>query len=296
MKFTRPQFVQHNGLAIGGAALIGAHRDLFASPMNQPLGFQTYEITDHLKQDWQGTWNKMASFGYKFADMVQFGGELKKYTAKDIRKTLSDAGLYTTNGHFSYTAWTEQYGPTLEYAHELGFKSVVCSLGPRRTTVEDWKWMGGQLNDLGAKVQKDGLQLAYHNHEIEFRKVEGQTPWDILMENTDPKLVRAQLDVGNLTFGGANAIEVLSKYKNRTFSLHCKDFSPGKASVPVGKGILDWNKILAIAKSANILNYCTEVGAYGIRTLDGVPLEQSSLDVLESFRQSFVFLDNIKNT
>ncbi len=259
--------------------------------MNQPLGFQTFEITAHLKEDWQGTWNKMASFGYKFADMVMFRDELAKYTAKDIRKTLADAGLYATNGHFSYTAWTEQYGPTVEWAHVMGFKTVVCSLGSRRSTVDDWKWMAEQLNVIGAKVQKDGLQLAYHNHEIEFVKVEGKVPWDILMANTDPKLVTTQLDVGNLTFGGGNAIEVLTKYKDRTFSLHCKDFAPGKASVPVGQGILDWNKILAIAKSANILNYCTEVGAYGIRTIDGVPLEQSSLDVLESFRQSFVFLN-----
>jgi sugar phosphate isomerase/epimerase len=121
--------------------------------------------------------------------------------------------------------------------------------------------------------------------------VEGQVPWDILMANTDPKLVRAQLDVGNLTFGGGNAVETLTKYKDRTFSLHCKDFAPGKASVPVGQGILDWNKILAIATGANIKSYVTEVGAYGVSSLDGVPLEQSKLDVLESFRQSFVFLN-----
>ncbi len=111
------------------------------------------------------------------------------------------------------------------------------------------------------------------------------------MANTDPKLVRAQLDVGNLTFGGGNAIKTLTRYKDRTFSLHCKDFAPGKASVPVGQGILDWQKILAIAAAANIRSYVTEVGAYGVSSLDGVPLEQSKLDVLESFRQSFIFLN-----
>jgi sugar phosphate isomerase/epimerase len=172
----------------------------------------------------------------------------------------------------------------------MGFKTVVCALGPRRKTVEDWKWTADQMNQIGAKVQTEGLKLAYHNHEIEFVKIEGQVPWDILMENTDPKLLKAQLDVGNLAFGGGNAVETLSKYQSRVFSLHCKDYAKGKASVPVGKGILDWKTILQIATKAGIHNYCTEVGAYGVSALDGQPLEPSNLDVMESFRQSLVFL------
>ena len=263
--------------------------------MGRPVGFQTFEITQHLTDDWQGTWNKMASFGYKIADLVQFRGPLAKYTAPEIRKTLTDAGLTAINGHFSYSALTEHYADTITYAHQMGFTHVVCALGPRRTTVEDWKWMGGQLTEIGAKLQKEGLQLGYHNHEIEFVNVDGRVPWDILMAESDPKLVKAQLDVGNLTFGGGNAVEVLTKYKDRTWSLHCKDFVKGKASVPVGQGDLDWNKIFGIAKSANIRNYCTEVGAYGVRTLEGLPLEPSDLDVLESFRQSIVFLNKYKS-
>lgn len=298
MRTTRRQFLKQSGIALAGASLLQEGAALHASPMNQPLGFQTYEIIHHLEEDWEGTWKKMASFGYKFADLVQFGNvpALASKTAKDILQSLTDAGLYATNGHFSYKSWTESYDQTVSDAHDLKLKTVICTLGPRRKTVDDWKWMAGQLNEIGAKVKRDGFQLGYHNHEIEFRPVEGQVPWDILMANTDPKLVKAQIDVGNLTFGGGNAIECLSKYKNRCFSLHCKDFKPGQASVPVGQGILDWKKIFAIAKSANIKNYVTEVGAYGIATLDGQPLEQSKLDVLESFRQSFVWLNNFKNS
>jgi sugar phosphate isomerase/epimerase len=298
MQTTRRQFLKGSGLALGAAALSLDGRVLQASPMNQPIGFQTAEITKHLAEDWTGTWKTMAGYGYKFADLVQFGRNpvLAKFTAKDIRQTLIDSGLTATNGHFSYTAWTDSFAESITYAHDLQLKSVVCALGPRRKTADDYKWMGGQLNEIGAKVQAEGLQLAYHNHEIEFRPVDGQLPWDILMANTDPKLVTYQIDVGNLTFGGGDAVATLSKYPGRYFSLHCKDFLPGQASVPVGQGNLDWKKILAIAKAQNIKSYVTEVGAYGVATLDGVPLEQSKLDVLESFRQSFVYLNNFKNT
>jgi sugar phosphate isomerase/epimerase len=277
-------------MSVAGGLIAAAAPSLRAAKLKYPIGFQTFELIAHLQEDWQGTWSKMAGYGYKYADMVQFRGPLAKYTAQDIHKTLGDVGLYATNGHFSYQSFTEQYGATIEYAHAMEFKTVVCAVGPRRKTVDDWKWMADQLNQIGEKVQKDGLQLAFHNHEIEFVKIDGQMPWDILMENTDPKLVKAQLDVGNLTFGGGNAVETLTKYQSRVFSLHCKDFSPGKASVPVGKGILDWRTILRIATKAGISNYCTEVGAYGVATLDGQPLEPSNLDVIESFRQSLVFL------
>ena len=297
MRISRRSFLRHAGVVAGGATLLTQMRPLHASPMNQPLGFQTFEIIPHLILDWKGTWKAMAGFGYKFADLVQFGSrpQLAQYSAKDVRRSLNEVGLTCTNGHFSYNAWAQSFAESVQYAHDLGLSSVVCALGPRRSTIEDWKWMGGQLNEIGAKLQKEGLQLAYHNHEIEFRSVQGQVPWDILMASTDPALVRAQLDVGNLTFGGGDAIACLSRYKERVFSLHCKDFAPGKASVPVGQGILDWNKILSIAKSVDIKSYVCEVGAYGVATLDGTPLEQSQLDVLESFRQSFVFLNAFQN-
>jgi len=84
------------------------------------------------------------------------------------------------------------------------------------------------------------------------------------------------------------------RYADRCFSLHAKDFVKGKASVPVGEGNLDWPKIFALAAKAGIRSYVAEVGAYGVATLNGDPLEPSKLDVLESFRLSAVFLKNYK--
>jgi sugar phosphate isomerase/epimerase len=150
--------------------------------------------------------------------------------------------------------------------------------------------MADELNKLGIELKGDGLMLGYHNHEIEFRTFDGQVPWDILVTGTDPSLVHFQIDVGNLTFGGGDAVTVLAKYPGRYYSLHCKDFVKGQASVPVGQGTLDWKSIFAIARQQNIRSYAAEVGSYGVASLDGTSLEQSKLDVLESFRQSAVFL------
>ena len=295
MQVTRRQFVKGASVLAASAALPAV---VSANPMGQPLGFQTYEIIQHLIEDWQGTWNKLASVGDGVADLAQFSAfnpKLADKTPKDVVTALRTAGLTAVNCHYSYKAWTDKYAESVQDAHALGVKYVVCALGPRRKTADDFKWMADQLNQLAVKLKADGLMLAYHNHEIEFVPVDGnQIPWDILIRNTDPKLVTYQIDVGNLTFGGGDAVAYLAKYPGRYFSLHCKDFVKGQASVPVGQGTLDWPKIFAIAKKQNIKNYAAEVGAYGVSSLDGVPLEQSKLDVLESFKQSADFLKKIK--
>jgi sugar phosphate isomerase/epimerase len=287
-------------MALACGALPAAAPSLNASPMNQPIGFQCFEILEYLNRDWEGTWKKMASFGYKVADLVTFSfsprntPNIIKLTPKEILAGIQAAGLTVTNCHFSYAQLTDSFGQTMAAAHDLGLKTMICATGPRRKTADDWRWMSDQLNTIGAKTRSEGFQLGYHNHEIEFVPVEEHVPFDILIAHTDPELVKFQIDVGNLTFGGGDAIACLTKYANRCFSLHVKDFVKGKASVPVGAGTLDWPRIFAIAAQAGIRSYVAEVGAYGVATLNGEPLEPSKIDVLESFRLSAIFLNNVK--
>ncbi len=294
---SRRQFLNRSAMALAGGALLSRTGALQAGPMNQPIGFQCYEVLDNLNKDWEGTWKKMHGFGYSFVDLVTFSPRqpnIASKTAKEIRQGIEGGGLFVENGHFSYANLTTDFGKTMTIGHELGLKSMVCAPGPRRKTADDWKWMGDQLNEIGAKTKSEGFLLGYHNHEIEFVPVDGQVPFDILTATTDPKLIKFQLDVGNLTFGGGDAVACLTKYGDRCFSLHAKDFVKGKASVPVGEGMLDWKKIFGLAAKAGIKSYVAEVGAYGVATLNGEPLEPSKLDVLESFRLSAIFLNAYK--
>jgi sugar phosphate isomerase/epimerase len=297
MKSTRRQFLRDSAIAATAVAIAGTGKAM-ANPMGQPLGFQTFEIIPDLSQDWQGTWNKMASYGYTYADLVQFvpayAPKLASKAPQDILDALHAANLKVTNGHFSYSSWMEDYDKTVAIAHALGLKSVICTLAPQHTTADDYKKMADALNTLGKKLQPEGFLLGYHNHQIEFVPVEGQIPWDILVTNTDPKLVSYQIDVGNLSFAGADAVTYLSKYPGRYFSLHVKDFRKGIASVPVGQGDLPWPKIFAIARQQQIKSYVAEVGAYGIRTLQGEPMAPASMPVLESFKESADFLKTVK--
>lgn len=87
MSISRRRFVKA-GIA---AASIGAAK-LEASPMNQPIGFQNFEVFPDLARDWQGTWNTMAGIGYKFCDLVK-GGPVAQRTAAELKASLTQAGL-----------------------------------------------------------------------------------------------------------------------------------------------------------------------------------------------------------
>ena len=106
-------------------------------------------------------------------------------------------------------------------------------------TIDDWKWHADQFNILGEKVKKAGFQFGYHNHEIEFLDIDGQTPYDVLMKYSDPELVKFQIDVGNLTFGGKDALTYLKTLFPAIF-FHARQrlSAGGKQASPVGQGTL----------------------------------------------------------
>ncbi|MFL6351055.1 MAG: sugar phosphate isomerase/epimerase family protein [Bryobacteraceae bacterium] len=136
-------------------------------------------------------------------------------------RSMNAAGISCQNCQFEYDELHGSYDKKVSFSHELGLKNIVCAPAMDRTnTADDWKWQGGQLNALGEKMKRDGFQLGYHNHEIEFIAVDGAVPYDILMRETDPKLVKFQIDVGNLTFAGQAAVAWLTRYPNRYFSMH----------------------------------------------------------------------------
>lgn len=292
MTTTRREFLTQAGLAAASTAILsnGTTHLEAAVPGNLPLGFQAFEIVPFLQKDWAGTLQKMVSYGYKLIDMVAMNPYLQ-FTAKELKAEFTRVGLDCQVCHWGYAAWNTSFGPTMDYSNGLGVKHVICGPKPQLRTSDDWKSMAADLNKFGAMSKKEGLTIAYHNHEIEFVKTpQGDVPWDLLVTNTDPAIVRFQIDVGNLTFGGGDPVEYLRKYNNRYFSFHAKDFVKGKAAVPVGKGTLDWKTIFDLARQAKVESVIAEVGAYGAATLNGEPLAPAEYDVIESYRLSAEWL------
>jgi sugar phosphate isomerase/epimerase len=136
---------------------------------------------------------------------------------------------------------------------------ILASFSIRDGSLADWARAAGELNRIGEQTMKAGLQTGFHNHDGEFKRIEGTLIYDKLMSELDPKLVRMQYQVaaGRLGF---DAVELFRKYSGRFISLHLQDWSPAdKEMVAIGKGAVDWKVLFASAAKAGVKNYFVEV-------------------------------------
>ena len=255
------------GVAAAAAALTCASR-AEAYPLDGVMGLQSFDVRNLLASDLDGTLKTLAGWGYKALDLVAPTGPGQP---AEYRKALDAAGMVCHNAHFNAATFEDaNWKATLEVARTLGVKEMVCAggapsgRGGTPVTVDSWKAYAEMLNKYGAKTKAEGLLLGWHNHG-EFKPIDGGgglNPFDVLLQNTDPALVKFQVDVGNMAEAGGDPIMYLTKYPTRYYSMHAKDVTAdGHIGIAVGEGKQDWKKIFQLAKAANIHNFDVETGA-----------------------------------
>ena len=115
-----------------------------------------------------------------------------------------------------------------------------------RKSLDVWRIWADRFNRAGEDARKAGIWLAFHNEPDHMKPIEGQVPYDMFIERLDPKYVRLQLDVGNMTMGGGDPMKYLTRYRNRYWSFHLKDVVADKsADTELGKGTVDLKQLLA---------------------------------------------------
>ena len=253
-------------LAAGAVGAITRPSSLVPRPPTRlgPIGLQLYTVRDLLKQDFEGTLDRVAGIGYK---EVEFAGYFD-HAPEQVRAALDRNGLTAPGAHVAFEAIERAWDATLHIASLIGHRFVVCAWidEERRRTVDDWSRIGDRLNQAGAAARDAGLQLAYHNHSYEFVPLEGRLPYDLLLEHTDPVLVRLELDLFWITFGGGDPLAYFSRYPGRFPLVHVKDMTakptpdvaPERVMTDVGRGSIDWKRIFARARDAGIEHYFVE--------------------------------------
>jgi sugar phosphate isomerase/epimerase len=252
----------------GSAAGIAGALELGANPLGMPVGFQVYPVSKQIANDFAGTLKELAAIGYRDVEMCSPPGyeksgfaSLAKMKASEIRRIITGAGLRCVSSHYQFRELKENLDDRIAYAKELGLKQMILSTFGLRpeATMDDWRRAADELNKIGEKTRKTGLQLGFHNHNFEFKEIGGVLIYDELMRRLDPKLVKMQFQVAVISIG-FEAVTYLTKYPGRFCSLHLADWSAAdKKSVPVGKGVVDWKKLFAAAKKGGVKNYYVEV-------------------------------------
>lgn len=177
------------------------------------IGVQLYTVRDLMKDDFEGTIAKVAQIGYHEAE---FAGYFD-HAPKEIRAILERNGLTAPSEHVGYDILEKKWPETLEAAHIVGHNYIVCPSVPSvfRNQADGWKRIGEEFNKFGEASQTAGIQFAYHNHTFEFEPSEilgGKLPYDVLLAETDPKLVKMEMDLCWITVAGKDPTAYFDKY------------------------------------------------------------------------------------
>ncbi len=235
------------------------------------IGLQLYTVRDLMKQDFDGTLAKVAAIGYK---EVEFAGYFD-HSPKDVRAAVDRHGVTAPSAHIDYKSLGEKFPEVIEAAKVVGHEYLVNPWIEEeiRKQPDGWKHAAETFNRAGEACKKAGIQFAYHNHWFEFLPVNGKLPYDLLLTECDPNLVKMELDLCWITVGGQDPLKYFDRYPGRFPLVHVKDVkrvpsvtaggaqdfgSSMKDMTEVGSGIIDWKKIFAQSDKAGIKHYFVE--------------------------------------
>ena len=220
------------------------------------IGLQLYTVRRAMQADVEATLARVAATGYT---EVEFAGYFGK-SPGEVGAILDRHGLAAPAAHVSMAA--DQWRAALDAARVIGHHYVVVSWIPaeQRQTLDAYKRMAQDFNRLAAEARAAGLQFAYHNHDFEFVPLEGRLPFDVLLAETDPKLVQLEMDLYWITKGGQDPLAYFARYPGRFPMVHVKDSAgaPEHRMVDVGAGTIDFRKIFARRKQAGIRHFFVE--------------------------------------
>ena len=252
------------GAAAAAAGLVSV-RAMRADPLGMPIGVQTWMVRDALQKDFAGTLKTLADSGFLMIEMCSPPGygwtSLANMTAAQMRKTIEAAGLHCESCHYQFQELRRNLDDRIAFAKELGLTQMILSTFglPNTATMADWLGAAAELNTIGERTQKAGIQLGFHNHDFEFREIDGALVYDKLMGAFDPKLIRMQFQVAVISLG-YKAATYLQKYPGRFISLHLADYAPAeKKQVALGQGAVNWPELFTVAKTGGVKNYFVEM-------------------------------------
>jgi sugar phosphate isomerase/epimerase len=257
------------GVALAAApTLLSLEASSSVKAKKLPLGFQVWTIKDKLIADFPGTLKMMAGLGYQAVEMCSPPGyessgfgPLMKLKPKEMLKIVNDAGLIFASTHYGFGEFRNNLDERIQFAGETGQKQMVLSsFGlPKDATMSDWMKAADELNEMGVKTKKSGIQMAFHNHHGEFGKIDDVLIYDELLKRFDPEYVKMQFQVAVVNIG-YKAADYFNNYPGRFISAHLADWSIlNQKSVPLGQGIVDWKEFFQAVNKGGVENIFVEM-------------------------------------
>lgn len=236
----------------GGAALLGGAAFAGCSPAatttapaapTLPIGIQLYTLRTQMAQDLAGALGRVADIGY---NEVEFAGYFNT-TPAEVRRILTNLNLRAPSAHVSRDLIRDNPMPSIEAGAEIGHEWLVLNWldVPERQTLDQYRAWADVCNRFAEQCRIAGMKFAYHNHDFEFVPIDGVVPYDILMERTDPALVKFELDLYWASKVQQDIAALIARAPDRFPLCHVKDMTADGAMADVGAGTIDFAAIFA---------------------------------------------------
>jgi sugar phosphate isomerase/epimerase len=251
----RRSFLSSSAAALGIAAFPWS---ITAAASKIPVGLEMYSVRDTMAKDLNGTVRAVAAAGYEGLEFYAPYYDWTLAQAKDMRKLLDDLGIRCFSTHNDSAFFSpEKIGHAREVNLILGSRYMVMSSSHEGATQDGWKKVADILNAASDTLTSDHLGVGYHNHQTEWKPVDGVRPMEILAKNTKPSVI-LQLDVGTCIEAGSDPVAWINSNPGRIRSMHCKEWSPEPAkgySVLFGEGVAPWKQLFAAAENGGGIEY-----------------------------------------
>lgn len=266
------------------------------------IGLQLHSVRDEMEADMAGTLRQVAEMGY---DCVEFAGYYG-HTAEEIRAMLDRFGLECVSVHQVPSLFLEEGQPAVDFLKTIGarYSAIPWHDSAKLKGTPDWENTVAEFIKAGELLQKNNIQLLYHNHEFEFAQYENKYLLEWIFDTLPDGLIQPEPDTCWIHFGGLNPAEYLNRFAGRIKIIHLKDFvcknlgdgavydimssrkpkptreEAGFAFRPVGHGVQDIPAILAASEQAGAEILIVEQD----ESLDCPPMEAArfSRDYLKS--------------
>jgi sugar phosphate isomerase/epimerase len=267
---TRRRFIQHAGTFAASSAVGPA----FVQRTRYKMGLQLYTMRAAMRQDVDGSLKRIAGLGYEELETYGFDPEGIRYyglDAKAFAQRLKDLNLTTPTGHYDLNRFVttsvddlkHYFDRCIQGARALGQTYITWPfIDEDSRTLDKFKVVAERLNLIGEQARKAGLQVAYHNHDFEFVEQNGQIGYDIILKETDPALVKLQIDLYWVAHGSKlTPHEWFTRAPGRFVMWHVKDMhKTSRDYTELGNGTIDFTRIWPDTELAGMKYFYVEQG------------------------------------
>lgn len=256
---TRRDFLKTTSCLAAGTLLpnfIKAH----GTEQIKNIGIQLYTVRKEMLSDAVNTLKQLAKIGYKELESARSDkGNYYGLQAKEIKKITKDLGMTLRSGHVHID---KDWQRSVNDASEAGQDYLICSSMPSQgQNIENYQRCADTFSKAAEDCKKANIVFGYHNHDYEFEKVNGKVLYDILLDKTDPELVKMEMDLGWVVAAGYDPLKYFEKYPGRFPLWHMKDMHKAKKeSTELGKGQVNIGRMFQHAKKSGMKYFFCRAG------------------------------------